>query len=137
MEIEIKNVSQIKEAARIFLDNLEGNKVFAFYGSMGAGKTTLIKAICEEMGVKETVASPTFAIINEYKDGEGEPVFHFDFYRINKLEEVYDFGYEDYLYSGKVCFIEWPELIEPLLPDNTVRISIQEEPHGSRIIKRF
>lgn len=137
MEIEIKELGELERAAKYFLSNMGDNKVFAFYGSMGAGKTTLIKAICEELGVKETVASPTFAIINEYKDGKGRPVFHFDFYRINKIEEVYDFGYEDYLFSGSLCFIEWPELIEPLLPDNTVRISISEEDDGTRRIKRF
>lgn len=111
------------------------NKVFAFHGSMGAGKTTFIKALCEELGVTETVGSPTFAIINEYKDGQGLPIYHFDFYRINKLEEVYDFGYEDYFYSGNLCLIEWPELVESLLPENTVRISIEELEDGSRIIK--
>ena len=87
------------------------------------------------MGVIEAVSSPTFAIINEYKDGEGRPIFHFDFYRINKLEEVYDFGYEDYFYSGNLCFIEWPELVESILPENTVKISIQEQDDGSRNIK--
>src|SRR5690606_31327712 len=111
------------------------NRVFAFYGSMGAGKTTFIKALCEELGVTETVGSPTFAIINEYKGREGMPIFHFDFYRINKLEEVFDFGYEDYFYSGNLCFIEWPELVESVLPDNTVRLLIEEHENGTRIIK--
>ena len=101
---------------------------------MGAGKTTFIKALCEELGVTETVGSPTFAIINEYRGGNGLPIYHFDFYRINKLEEVYDFGYEDYFYSGNLCLIEWPELVESLLPENTVRVSIQETEDGSRMI---
>ena len=125
MEIVIVNINEIRSAAREFLNIMGDNKVFAFHGSMGAGKTTFIKALCEELGVTETVGSPTFAIINEYKDGQGLPIYHFDFYRINKLEEVYDFGYEDYFYSGNLCLIEWPELVESLLPENTVRISIE------------
>lgn len=107
-------------------------KVFLFYGSMGAGKTTFIRAICEELGVKESINSPTFAIINEYKSGVGEPIFHFDFYRINKEEEAFDFGYEDYFYSGNLCFVEWPEKIENLLPEDAVKVTIQELPDGSR-----
>ena len=135
MEIVIENINEIRFAARKFLGIMGDSKVFAFHGSMGAGKTTFIKALCEELGVTETVGSPTFAIINEYKDGGGNPIFHFDFYRINKLEEVYDFGYEDYFYSGNLCLIEWPELVESLLPENTVRISIEELEDGSRMIK--
>jgi tRNA threonylcarbamoyladenosine biosynthesis protein TsaE len=135
VEIVIVNINEIRSAAREFLNIMGDNKVFAFHGSMGAGKTTFIKALCEELGVTETVGSPTFAIINEYKDGQGLPIYHFDFYRINKLEEVYDFGYEDYFYSGNLCLIEWPELVESLLPENTVRISIEELEDGSRIIK--
>ena len=135
MEIVIVNINEIRSAAREFLNIMGDNKVFAFHGSMGAGKTTFIKALCEELGVTETVGSPTFAIINEYKDVKGLPIYHFDFYRINKLEEVYDFGYEDYFYSGNLCLIEWPELVESLLPENTVRISIEELEDGSRIIK--
>ena len=135
MEIVIENINEIRSAAREFLNIMGDNTVFAFYGSMGAGKTTFIKALCEELGVTETVGSPTFAIINEYKDVKGLPIYHFDFYRINKLEEVYDFGYEDYFYSGNLCLIEWPELVESLLPENTVRISIEELEDGSRMIK--
>jgi tRNA threonylcarbamoyladenosine biosynthesis protein TsaE len=135
VEIVIENIKDIRSAAQEFIKVMGDNKVFAFHGSMGAGKTTFIKAVCEELGVIETVSSPTFAIINEYKDGEGRPIFHFDFYRINKLEEVYDFGYEDYFYSGNLCFIEWPELVESILPENTVKISIQEQDDGSRNIK--
>ena len=135
MQIEITDISEIQQAARQFLSEMDDKKVFAFYGAMGAGKTTFIKALCEEMGVRETVASPTFAIINEYKTDKGEPVFHFDFYRMNKLEEVFDFGYEDYFYSGNLCFIEWPELVEPVLPDDVVKISIRETAGGSRIVE--
>ncbi len=111
---------------------MDNHKVYLFYGSMGAGKTTFIRAICEELGVKDTVNSPTFAIINEYTDGDGNPIYHFDFYRINKVEEAYDFGYEDYFYSGNVCFVEWPEMIEELLPADAVKVSIQEKEDGTR-----
>ena len=103
---------------------------------MGAGKTTFIKAICDELGVIETVSSPTFAIINEYRDKMSNPIYHFDFYRINKLEEAFDFGYEDYFYSGNLCFIEWPELVESILPDNAVRIAIMVTDQGERIVER-
>ena len=109
--------------------------VFAFYGKMGAGKTTFIKAVCEELGVEDVINSPTFAIVNEYVDGKGAPVYHFDFYRIKGLQEVMDMGYEDYVYSGNVCFMEWPELIENLLPDDAVRVTIGEEVDGSRTVK--
>jgi len=136
MQIEIKNLEALQPAAaRGFIDQMGDRTVFAFYGGMGAGKTTFIKAVCKELGVTETVASPTFAIINEYKGGDEEPIYHFDFYRIHKLEEVFDFGYEDYLYSGHTCFIEWPELVEQILPENTVKLSIRETESGSRIIE--
>ncbi|HBG56877.1 tRNA (adenosine(37)-N6)-threonylcarbamoyltransferase complex ATPase subunit type 1 TsaE [Proteiniphilum sp. UBA1028] len=137
MQIEINDLKDIRDAARTFLREMGDSKVFAFYGSMGAGKTTFIKALSEEMGVTETVSSPTFAIINEYRDKEGRAIFHFDFYRINKLEEAFDFGYEDYFYSGNVCFIEWPELVEPILPENTVKITIRVADDGRRILERM
>ncbi len=135
MQIIIENESGVKQAAKQFIDFMGDNKVFAFQGSMGAGKTTLIKAICQELGVKESVTSPTFAIINEYKDNEGESIYHFDFYRINKLEEAFDFGYEDYFYSGNLCFIEWPEIVESLLPENCVKVTIEEIEKGFRVLK--
>ena len=104
-------------------------------GFTGAGKTTFIKAICEELGVSDVITSPTFAIVNEYRsDTSGEIIYHFDFYRIKKLEEVYDMGFEDYFYSGALCFIEWPELIEEVLPEDAVKVSISENADGSRTV---
>ena len=133
MEIKIQDLGHIREAAREFIENIGDHTVFAFYGKMGAGKTTFIKAICEELGVEDVITSPTFAIVNEYT-AQGEPVYHFDFYRIKKLEEVYDMGFEDYFYSGSLCLIEWPELIEEVLPEDAVKVSIQEKEDGSRAI---
>jgi tRNA threonylcarbamoyladenosine biosynthesis protein TsaE len=133
MEIRIQDLEQINEAAKQFVAQIGDHKVFAFYGSMGAGKTTFIKAVCEELGVEDVITSPTFAIINEYTGQEGT-IYHFDFYRIKKLEEVYDMGYEDYFYSGALCFIEWPELIEEVLPEDAVKVSIHENADGSRTI---
>jgi tRNA threonylcarbamoyladenosine biosynthesis protein TsaE len=101
---------------------------------MGAGKTTLIKAVCEELGVEDVITSPTFAIVNEYS-ANGQSIYHFDFYRIKKLEEVYDMGYEDYFYSGALCFIEWPELVESLLPSDAVSVTISEQTDGTRQVK--
>ncbi|MBR0042301.1 MAG: tRNA (adenosine(37)-N6)-threonylcarbamoyltransferase complex ATPase subunit type 1 TsaE [Bacteroides sp.] len=131
--IRIESLEKIQEAAKNFVANMGDNTVFAFYGKMGAGKTTFVKAICEELGVEDTITSPTFAIVNEYRsDLAGELIYHFDFYRIKKLDEVYDMGYEDYFYSGAICFIEWPELIEELLPGNTVKVCIEELESGER-----
>lgn len=134
ISIKINDIEHIHEAAREFIEHIGDCRVFAFYGKMGAGKTTFVKAICEELGVKDVITSPTFAIINEYTQPDGSPLFHFDFYRIKKLEEVYDMGYEDYFYSGALCFIEWPELIEDILPDDAVRVSITEQEDGSRLV---
>ena len=133
MRIEIKKQDNLREAARQFIEQMGDSHVFAFYGKMGAGKTTFIKAICEELGVEDVITSPTFAIVNEYESPD-TTIYHFDFYRIKKLEEVYDMGYEDYFYSGGLCFIEWPELIEELLPEDAVRIIIEEQPNGSRVV---
>ena len=134
MEIRIKSIEEIAVAAKEFVAAMGERKVFAFYGKMGAGKTTFIKAVCEELGVEDVINSPTFAIVNEYVDGKGEPVYHFDFYRIKNLQEVMDLGYEDYVYSGHVCFMEWPELIENLLPDDAVKVTIEEEIDGGRVL---
>ena len=132
MNIKIQDIDHIREAAREFIKHIGQRRVFAFYGKMGAGKTTFVKAVCEELGVEDVITSPTFAIINEYGLPDGDSLYHFDFYRIKKLEEVYDMGYEDYFYSGSLCFIEWPELIEDVLPDDAVRVSIEEQADGSR-----
>ena len=134
MIIQIDSLEQIGEAAQQFINEMGDNRLFAFYGKMGAGKTTFIKAVCEVLGVEDVINSPTFAIVNEYRSDSDELIYHFDFYRIKKLEEVYDMGYEDYFYCGALCFIEWPELIEELLPLDTVKIRIEEQPDGTRLI---
>ena len=177
MKIAITSLQTIAEAAREFIADIGDRRVFAFYGAMGAGKTTFIKAVCEELGVKDQVTSPTFAIVNEYSidhspltidhspltidhspltidhspltidHSDAQPmvngqclmfnvqrVFHFDFYRIKRLEEAYDMGCEEYFYSGNLCFIEWPELIEDLLPEDTVRVTITQHPDGHRTV---
>ena len=136
MEIKINSLDNIREAAKQFIAAMEDNTVFAFYGKMGAGKTTFIKAICEELGVTDVINSPTFAIVNEYRSDEtGELIYHFDFYRLKKLDEVYDMGYEDYFYSGALCFIEWPELVEEVLPGDAVKVTIEEVEDGTRSVR--
>jgi tRNA threonylcarbamoyladenosine biosynthesis protein TsaE len=136
MKIRIDNLENIHEAAKQFIENMGNGKVFAFYGSMGAGKTTFIKAICECLGVEDVITSPTFAIVNEYRsEASAELIYHFDFYRIKKLEEVYDMGYEDYFYSGALCFIEWPELIEEIMPQDATKVTITEQEDGSRLVE--
>lgn len=135
MEIRINSLEQINEAALQFVDEMGENKLFAFYGKMGAGKTTFIKAVCEQLGVTDVINSPTFAIVNEYLDGEGMPIYHFDFYRIKRPAEVMDIGFEDYVGSDCVCFMEWPELIGEYLPEETVKVYIEEMEDGSRIVK--
>lgn len=135
MEITIKSLDDICSAAKSFVAEMGNNTVFAFRGAMGAGKTTFIKAVCEVLGVEDVINSPTFAIVNEYRSDSGELIYHFDFYRINKQEEVFDFGYEDYFYSGSLCFVEWPEKIEELLPSDTVNVVIDVMEDGSRLLK--
>ena len=133
-KISIQNISCIEDAAREFLRQTQGVTVYAFYGRMGAGKTTFISALCSVLGVGDEVASPTFTIVNEYRASDGTPVFHFDFYRIENLSEVLDIGYEEYLDSGGICLMEWPEKIEELLPEDALRVSIVEEEDGSRTV---
>jgi len=133
-EIRIENLSEIEKSAREFIEGMGDAAVFAFYGEMGAGKTTFIKAICEALGVEDVINSPTFSIVNEYRSQTGELIYHFDFYRINKIEEAYDFGYEDYFYSGAICFVEWPEKILDLLPKDHVAVTIQVNKNDSRTV---
>lgn len=133
--IVIKGLDTIDEAAKEFLQEIGDNKIIALYGSMGAGKTTFVTALCRVLGVEDVVNSPTFTIVNEYQTEEGEPVFHFDFYRIKSLREVEDLGFEEYVYSDCLCLMEWPEMIEEMLPDETVKVSISEQEDGTRLIK--
>ena len=135
MIIKIDSLENIVDAAKKFLAEAGDRRVFAFHGGMGAGKTTFIKALCSELGVTEVVASPTFAIVNEYMAQNGEPVYHFDLYRVKTMDEACDFGCEDYFYSGSYCFIEWPELVEPLLPDDTVDVCITVDDEGHRAVE--
>ncbi len=122
---EINGIDELSRVSDDLISLREKSSVFAFFGSMGAGKTTLIKNLCHKLEVADEVTSPTFAIINEYRTNAGESIYHFDFYRIKKIEEVFDIGYENYLYSGNLCLLEWPEMIESLMPDQYVRIDIQ------------
>ena len=133
MEIKISNLDNIQEAASAFIQQIGDHKVFAFYGSMGAGKTTFVKAICESLGVDDVITSPTFAIINEYH-ADDRVIYHFDFYRIKKPAEVLDIGFEDYISSNNLCFMEWPELIGDFLPEETVKVKIEEQDDGSRLV---
>lgn len=134
MNLQLNNLSDLDSVAQKFVNEMGNRKVFAFYGEMGAGKTTLIKAICKAIGVTETITSPTFSLVNEYKDGNDNSIYHFDFYRIKNIEEAYDFGYEDYFYSGNICFIEWPELVQSLLPTNFVEVKVMVEENKQRLI---
>lgn len=134
--IKIDRLDEIRNAAKDFIALMDDRTVFAFRGTMGAGKTTFIKAICEELGVEDVINSPTFAIINEYRSEQtGELIYHFDFYRINKLSEAEEIGTSDYFYSGALCFIEWPEKIEELLPGDVVEVTIREEADGTRTVE--
>jgi tRNA threonylcarbamoyladenosine biosynthesis protein TsaE len=126
MKIEIENIGQLPQVAERLLGEFPEERFFAFFGKMGVGKTTLIKELCACLGVEDNVCSPTFAIINEYMAASGDPVYHFDFYRLKNLAEAYDLGYEEYFYSGCYCFTEWTEKIEELLPDRYVRVEITE-----------
>jgi tRNA threonylcarbamoyladenosine biosynthesis protein TsaE len=134
-QTQIPDLPALQKSAKLLLDYFPEDRVFAFYGAMGAGKTTFIKAICHELGSGDYVTSPTFALINEYTVADGTVIYHFDFYRIKKLEEAFDLGYEDYIYSGNYCFIEWPEMIESLLPEGIVEVRINETNNGARIVE--
>jgi tRNA threonylcarbamoyladenosine biosynthesis protein TsaE len=132
---EIHSLEEINHIARKFLEAHPADRIFAFYGQMGVGKTTFIKALCEEMHVVDYVTSPTFSLVNEYQTVDSKPIYHIDFYRTNNIQEVFDLGYEDYFSSGEYCFIEWPELIESLLPPITVKVNIREEENKKRVIE--
>lgn len=133
--LSIQGLSDLPRAARAFLSAIDDHRIVAFYAPMGAGKTTFTTALCKELGVREdAVSSPTFAIVNEYRTAAGEPLFHFDFYRIERLEEALDIGLYEYLDSGALCLIEWPENIEELLPEETLRVQIRVEDDGTRLL---
>ena len=132
---EIRSLSEINTVAEKFIEAHPADRLFAFYGEMGSGKTTFIKALCEKLQVIDYVTSPTFALINVYETEHTSEIYHFDFYRIKSSDELFDLGYEEYFFSDKYCFIEWPELIGPLLPSNTVKVTMIETENGSRIIE--
>ena len=134
MQITISSIEQIHDAAHQFIEAMGQRKLFAFYGKMGVGKTTFIKAVCEQMGVTDVINSPTFAIVNEYLDGDQRPIYHFDFYRIKKPAEVLDIGFEDYINSDACCFMEWPEMIEGFLPEDVIKVTMEEHDDGSRTV---
>lgn len=133
MVIEVNQLSELDHAAKLLLNSFPDDRVFLFYGNMGAGKTTFIKALCKVLEVEDNTSSPTFSIVNEYSSSQGL-IFHFDFYRIKEEEEAYDFGYEDYFYSGNYCFVEWPNRIPNLLPDDAKTIEIEITSSTSRKI---
>ncbi|MGD0583193.1 MAG: tRNA (adenosine(37)-N6)-threonylcarbamoyltransferase complex ATPase subunit type 1 TsaE [Bacteroidales bacterium] len=135
MKIVIKDKNHLHQAAEKFLRNAGNSRIFAFYGQMGAGKTTIIKSICTALGATDAVTSPTFTLVNEYKTATGRSLYHIDFYRIRKPEEVFDFGIEEYFDSGSFCFMEWPELIEDFLPSGTVRVRITVGSSQERILE--
>jgi len=130
----VPSIEGLKETAANLINNFPDKRIFALYGKMGAGKTTFIQAICKYLGTDDNVTSPTFALINEYITKDLSSIYHFDFYRIENMEEAFDLGYEDYFFSGNYCFIEWPEMIEPLLPENIVKVQIENREDESRFI---
>ncbi|MBR1850785.1 MAG: tRNA (adenosine(37)-N6)-threonylcarbamoyltransferase complex ATPase subunit type 1 TsaE [Bacteroidales bacterium] len=134
MQLTFSTTNELPQVARQLLAQFIDQRFFAFFGKMGVGKTTLIKEICLQLGVADNVCSPTFAIVNEYRTATGDPVYHFDFYRMKSLDEAYDIGYEEYFYSGEYCFTEWTEKVEQLLPDSYVRVEIVEN-NGTRTLQ--
>jgi tRNA threonylcarbamoyladenosine biosynthesis protein TsaE len=132
--IEAGSLGELPRAAQAVIDAAAGRGVVAFYGEMGAGKTTLIREICARSGVRDTVTSPTFALVNQYRAGNGSPIYHFDFYRIDRVEEAFDLGYEEYFFSGNLCLVEWPEKVEHLLPADTLTVHIEVTGPESREI---
>lgn len=135
MEHKIDSLDCIDQAAQQFVAAMGNRRLFAFYGEMGAGKTTFIKAICEALGVVDMVNSPTFSIVNDYATDKGAHIYHFDFYRLKSPHEALDFGIEEYFASGAICFMEWPEMIETLLPDDTTKVRIALDERGGRIVQ--
>ena len=137
-KIEIANLADIDRAASEFIQYISQSEaqsnIFAFFGNMGAGKTTFITALCRALGVEDTVNSPTFTIVNEYRAAKGIPIYHFDFYRINRLQEAYEIGLEEYFSGDGLCFVEWPEKIEELLPEDIIKVSISASESGSRSV---
>ena len=134
-KIVIPDIGALDRAAREFLGLIGERKLVAFYAPMGAGKTTFTTAVCRALGVEaDAVSSPTFSIVNEYRTKDGESIFHFDFYRINKVAEALDIGFYDYIDSGCLCLMEWPENVEDIIPDETVRVRISVDPDGSRVL---
>ena len=133
-QIHIHGLKDLQRAAADFVQIIDNHKVFAFSGEMGAGKTTFIKALCQSLGVSENITSPTFAIVNEYPASDGITIYHFDCYRLKNIREAYDLGAEEYFYSGYYCFIEWPEKIAELLPDDTVHVRITIQHDKSRLV---
>ncbi len=132
---EINSIEELQDAAQKILEAFQGERIFAFYGKMGAGKTTFIKSICRKLGSIDNITSPTFALVNEYDTPNSGSVFHFDFYRLKNFEEALDIGFEDYIFSNNYCLMEWPEKIEELLPTELVKVTIEETDSGSRLIK--
>lgn len=133
MKLPVKSLDELKHAAEQLISFGGSEKIFLFYGEMGAGKTTLIKSLCERLGVKEPATSPTFSIVNEYQ-GESTKIYHFDFYRLKNQSEALDLGYEEYFYSGNYCFIEWPEKIPDLLPDHYIQVDVQVVSNNERLL---
>tara|TARA_B100000401_G_C52389299_1_gene523397 strand:+ start:19 stop:429 length:411 start_codon:yes stop_codon:yes gene_type:complete len=134
MKIVVNCISELNEISQSIINQIGDKNIICFYGEMGVGKTTLIKLICEKLGVKDNVSSPTFSIVNEYILSDDQSVFHFDFYRIENEEEAFDMGYEDYFYNGDLCFIEWPEKVKSIIPEDIMRIDLTKN-KDQRIIE--